>query len=133
VPFSLITDAAGRFGAELTPTRNMLVRASKLESPAVASALLAIGVAPAVSLVVSGQAPLTLTGQVTPHKVTLELLAYDAGASHALKHQQLLTTEADGTFRLVPKLKRGSYWIRVVARADAENITGESVRITVNV
>ena len=133
VPFSLITDADGRFSLEFSPTRNLLVRALKSEAPAVASPLLAVGVAPAVTLEVAQSAPLTLTGSVTPPKATLELRAYDAGGRRALKHQQTFVPLADGTFSLSPQLKRGTYLIRVVAPADADNLVGESPRLTVRV
>ncbi len=133
VPFSLITDAEGRFGVAFSPMRNLLVRALKAESPAVASPLLAVGVAPALTLGLAGQTPLTLTGSVTPPKARLELLAYAGGGDRALVHHQVVRPRADGTFTLAPPLKRGAYRVRVVARADAENVAGESAPLALEV
>jgi hypothetical protein len=125
---SVVTDAEGRFNAEFSPRHNLLLRALHRDAPAVASPLLAVGVAPAVTLTLAGQHPLVVSGTVTPPKPTLELAAFDA-AGVPLTDRQVVEVPADGSFRVAPKLPAGARSLRAVARADAFNVAGRSPRL----
>ena len=132
-PPALVTDSAGQFSAAFTPARNMLVRALKPGAPAVASPLLAIGVAPVLTLTVAGRSPLTLTGTVTPVKAKLQLLVHHVGGMQTLVHHETFTPRADGSFTVRPKLAAGRYRIRVESTADGANVAAQSPGLSVTV
>jgi hypothetical protein len=131
VPFSLVTDGDGACAVEFTPTQNQLVRVLTSQAPVVASALVAIAVAPVLTVTLAGDAPLVLTGSVMPRKAQLELLIEPAVPAKA--RHELFGTRSDGSFRVAPQLKPGTYVIRVVARADARNVATESAPIHITV
>jgi hypothetical protein len=128
-----VTKRDGLWFALLEPQSNMLLRALHADSPATASPLIAVGVAPALSLSVTRDRgnELTAAGTVTPSKRHVILEAYAAG-----KHQPALrrTVEAtQGLFSANLRLPPGRYWVTAQTPADAANLAGASAPVQVRV
>jgi hypothetical protein len=134
-PFSLTTAGDGRFTAQLTPTHNLLVRALRPDAQAVASPLVAVGVAPLLTLTVDPDAgaPPRLSGIVLPHKRTLTLEIDRVGGARRPTRTEVIHVRADGTFSVAPTLTPGAYVVRVVSPADADNLAGASARVKLGV
>ena len=130
-----VTGPDGAWAVVLTPITNVLLRALHADAPAAVSALLAVGVAPELTLGLSpsdGQ-PVRALGNVVPFKrhVLLEVTA--AASKHRVILRKMVTPDADGGFEAVLRLARGRYWVTARTAADAENIAGASPPVAVHI
>ena len=125
-----VTHSNGLWVARLSPRTNLLVRALHADSPAAASALLAIGVAPVLALTLTSEdrAEVAVAGTVTPSKRHVVLEATDAGGKQRVVLRKTVEAPA-GQFRGTLRLKPGRYWITARTQADASNLAGVSPRI----
>jgi hypothetical protein len=87
----LTTDANGSWSYTLMATTNLLVRALRSPAPAAVSDVIAIAVAPTVTLTVDSQAPLVVSGAVSPpvHPVTVVLYKVVRGRRRLVASKRL--------------------------------------------
>lgn len=127
---SAVTTADGLWVALLEPRSNLLLRALHAERPAAVSALVAVGVAPAVTLSVvpAGAGAVRASGTVLPDKrhVLLEVTHQPARRRPVVHHSVAVR---DGGFDSILRLPRGRYWVRAHTPADATNVSGYSPRV----
>ncbi len=88
---TLTTDASGSWSYALTATTNLLVRALHRDAPAAVSDVVAIDVAPVVTLTLGSEAPLVVSGTVSPpvHPVTVVLYKVVRGHRRVVASKQL--------------------------------------------
>ncbi|HUA70825.1 MAG TPA: N-acetylmuramoyl-L-alanine amidase [Solirubrobacteraceae bacterium] len=91
---SLTTDAGGNWTLTFTPTANVFLRALHRPAPAAVSDVVAIAVAPVVTVTVEEQAPLVVSGTVSPavHPVTIVLYKVVRGRRHEIASKRLPAT-----------------------------------------
>lgn len=129
------TVADGVYAAALTLSRNALLRAVHRDSPAVVSPLVALAVAPSISLTTTGTAPLVIAGTVTPPAgpVTVTLYALVGSARQRVARHRVHPT-ADGAFTVDFGARApGSYQVTATTRASASNAAGVSAPLAVTV
>lgn len=127
---SAVTNADGLWVALLEPRSNLLLRALHADRPAAVSALVAVGVAPAVTLSVTpaGVGAVRASGTVLPDKrhVLLEV-THQSGRRRPVAQRSVEVR--DGSFESILRLPRGRYWVRAHTPADAANVSGYSPRV----
>jgi hypothetical protein len=129
-----LTKHDGLWFARLKPKSNLLLRALHAETPATASALIAVGVAPALSMTLTRDHgnEFTAVGTVTPDKQHVVLEAAEAGGKQRVVVRSKVDAVA-GEFRSRIRLKPGRYWVTATTPADATNLAGVSPRVAAHV
>ncbi|MBO0768851.1 MAG: N-acetylmuramoyl-L-alanine amidase [Solirubrobacterales bacterium] len=129
----LSTGADGSFQASLSTNSNLLVRALRSDSPAVASALVVIAVTPSVTLTRAPGPAVSVAGTVSANKpkVLIEVWKYGAKTPKLVQHHTVAVH--NGSFGARLKLGRGSYALRATTPADSHNAAGVSPRLTLSV
>jgi hypothetical protein len=91
---TLTTDSNGNWSYTVAATTNLFVRALHRPAPAVVSDVVAIAVAPTITLTLSSQAPLAVSGTVSPavHPVTIALYKVAAGRRRLVASKRLPAT-----------------------------------------
>ena len=130
------TGPDGVWAVVLAPQSNLLLRALHSDSPAATSQLIALGVAPQLTL---GLTPYTggaiqALGTVSPIKrhVLLEATTAGGGRDHVVL-RRMLTPDADGGFDASLRLRPGRYRLTARTAADVANIAGASPPLTVHI
>ncbi len=128
------TASDGTWSAAVTTNHNAVLRALHRRAPATASALVHIGVAPAVTLSVESGSPLRLSGGLSPSKRSVTIDAYALAGGH----RRLLTSKrvavVRGRFRAtVPIRRAGRYLVIARTSADASSVAGASPPVVVSV
>lgn len=125
-----VTKRDGLWFALLRPKSNLLLRALHAEAPATASALIVVGVAPALSLTLlpGGGNELRAVGTVTPDKRHVVLEAAEAGGKQRVMVRNRIEA-VGGQFSARLRLKPGRYWVTARTPADGSNLTGASPRV----
>jgi hypothetical protein len=127
------TDRGGVWAATLAPRTNMLLRALHAQAPAAVSALIAIGVAPQLTLRVRrASGAIHVDGTVSPPKPHVELIAASPSGRHKVLTHRLVAVD-DGSFSAQLALAPGHYAISAQTPADNANIAGESRTIHLRV
>jgi hypothetical protein len=129
------TEPDGSFAASVALTRYTLVRALHRVAPAAVSTLVAIEIAPAITLTVESTSPLTVTGTVHPptKQATVDLFSVQPdGRWEPLIHKQVTVTH--GTFSATLATPGpGAYGVSVHTAADAISAAGVSAPVSVTV
>jgi hypothetical protein len=88
---TLATDADGTWSFSFTPAQNTLVRALHRPAPAAVSDVVAIAVAPLLTLTLASTAPVTVTGTVAPpvHPVTVDLFEVVHGSRRLIASKRV--------------------------------------------
>jgi hypothetical protein len=129
-----VTAADGTWSATVTVSRDAVLRALHAEAPATVSEVLAVGVAPALTLALTAAAPLRVAGTVTPAKPRITLDIYRQTG----QHRQLLTSQRvtvhGGAFSVRPALgaRRGRHYV-LIARtvAGGQTLAGASAPLAI--
>jgi hypothetical protein len=131
---TLTTDADGSWSYTVMATTNLLVRALHSPAPAAVSGVVAIAVAPTVTLTVSSQAPLVVNGSVSPavHPVTLLLYKLAGGRRRLVTSKRL--PAVGGQFHARLKTKGpGRYVVIAQTPATARYTAGSSAPLALTV
>jgi N-acetylmuramoyl-L-alanine amidase len=127
------TDAGGDWSVTLAPTGNTLVRALHRPAPAAVSDVVAIGVAPVLTLTLEQQAPLVVSGTVSPavHPVTIVLYKVVHGRRRVVASRRL--PAVGGQFHARLKTKGpGRYVVIAQTPASARYAAAASVPLELN-
>jgi hypothetical protein len=128
-----VTRHDGLWFARLKPHSNMLLRALHATAPAAASALIAIGVRPEVTLAVTPvRGGVRVSGTVTPTKDRIMLEVSAADRIQRIVQRKLTDAEA-GEFTATITLGPGRYWVTASTQPDAFNAPGESPPVAAHI
>ena len=126
-----VTDPQGNWSATLTPTRNALVRALHAAAPASASPVVAIAVAPVVTLRLVGTSPLVVAGTVNPPQPHVTVDVYRSGRVKPVASKTVAAERGTFAARL-PLPRSGRYDVRARTPATAQNAAGGSALVAVS-
>jgi hypothetical protein len=133
---TVTTAADGSWSAVLTPTRSVIVRALHAVAPASASNLVAIGLAPAITLTLVSTSPLRVGGTLSPAKRRVILDVYRLTGQHRRLVATQKTIVRQGKFTqkvMLPRRARGRYEIVASTIADNSTAAGRSPALPVTV
>ena len=125
----------GSFSAAVPLTQNALVRALHRPAPAAVSTLVAIDVAPAITITVPSTSPLTVTGTVAPptKTATVELFTVSADGRWQALRQQRVPVRQGAFAATLATPAAGEYGLSVHTPADAVSAAGVSAPVQVTV
>ena len=129
-----MTDGNGAWTVTLTPAQNVMLRALHQPSPAAVSDVVAVSVAPVLTLSVVTSSPVAVTGTVSPAglPVTVDLYRLAGGRRHLLASKR--APVAGGTFTTgFGTRKPGSYVVVARTAATARYVPGASPLVPVSV
>jgi hypothetical protein len=129
-----MTDGNGAWNLTLTPAQNVMLRALHQPSPAAVSDVVAVSVAPVLTVSVVSSSPVAVTGTVSPGglPVTVDLYRLAGGRRHLLASRR--APVADGTFTAgFGTRKPGSYVVVARTAATARYVPGASPAVPVSV
>jgi hypothetical protein len=124
---TLSTDADGAWSLAFVAMANTLLRALHRAAPAAVSDVVAIAVAPVITLSLVSSSPLTVTGTVTPAgpRVTIDLYHVGAHAQRLVASKQLAAT--GGSFQArITQARPGRYVLVARTTAGARYAAGAS-------
>jgi N-acetylmuramoyl-L-alanine amidase len=130
---TLTTDANGSWSYTLTPATSILLRALHQPAPAAVSDVVAVDVAPTVTLALDSQAPLVVSGTVSPaiHPVTVALFKVEHGRRRLIASKRLAA--AGGQFHARLRTKGpGRYVVVAETPASVQYAAASSPPLTVN-
>ena len=117
----------------LNPHSNLLLRALHADPPAAASALVALGVRPEITLAVTPRDDgLQASGTVTPAKRHVVLEARRASATRRVVAHRTVAAE-EGAFEAGLRLAPGRYWVTARTLGDAANVAGSSPLVAAHI
>jgi N-acetylmuramoyl-L-alanine amidase len=130
----LTTDANGSWSYTLTATTNLLVRALHRPAPAAVSDVVAIAVAPTVTVALASQAPLVISGTVAPavHPVTVVLYKVVLGRRQEITSKRLPAVGGQFNARLKTK-GPGRYVVIAQTPATARYTAASSTPLAVTI
>jgi hypothetical protein len=125
----------GSFSAAVALTQYALLRALHGLAPAAVSTLVAVEVAPAITVVVDSTAPLTISGTVDPptKKATLALFAVEQDGQWKLLHREHVTVKHGAFAATLVTSGPGAYGLTVDTPADAVSAAGMSAPVPITV
>ena len=129
---TLTTDANGAWSYATTATQNMLLRALHEPAPAAVSDVAAVEVAPVLTLSLDSQAPLVVSGTVSPavHPITVFLYKVVHGRRRLVVSKRVAA--AGGQFHARLKTKgAGRYVVITQTQATAQYVAAASSPLTV--
>jgi hypothetical protein len=131
---TLTTDSGGNWSYTVTATTNLLVRALHRAVPAAVSNVVAIAVAPTVTVTLDSQTPLVVSGTVSPavHPVTLSLYKVAGGRRRLVTSKRLPATGGHFHARLKTK-GPGRYVVIAQTPATARYTAGSSAPLAFSI
>jgi hypothetical protein len=131
---TVTTDSGGNWSYTVTATTNLLVRALRRPAPAAVSDIVAIAVAPTVTVTLDSQTPLVVSGTVSPavHPVTLSLYKVAGGRRRLVTSKRLPATGGQFHARLKTK-GPGRYVVIAQTPATARYTAGSSAPLAFSV
>jgi N-acetylmuramoyl-L-alanine amidase len=129
-----MTDGNGAWNFTLTPAQNVMLRALRQQSPAAVSDVVAVSVAPVLTLSVVSSSPVAVTGTVSLGglPVTVDLYRLAGGRRHLLASRR--APAAGGTFTAgFGTRKPGTYVVVARTAATARYVPGASPAVPVSV